>query len=45
MHGEVLIEVMDTGVGIEPENFGRVFGQFAQFDASKLQVRAAIDFG
>ena len=45
LHGEVLIEVMDTGVGIEPENFGRVFGQFAQFDASKLQVRAAIDFG
>eukprot|EP01036_Dinobryon_divergens_P034151 gene34151-44125_t len=35
--GQVLIEVKDTGVGIAPENWNKVFGQFAQFDASKLQ--------
>jgi signal transduction histidine kinase len=36
--GQVIIEVQDTGVGIAPENWGKVFGQFAQFDANKLQV-------
>eukprot|EP01036_Dinobryon_divergens_P026133 gene26133-34745_t len=35
--GEVLVEVKDTGVGIAPANWGKVFGQFAQFDANKLQ--------
>ena len=36
--GQVLIEVKDTGAGIAPENWAKVFGQFVQFDASKLQV-------
>ena len=36
--GQVLLEVQDTGAGIAPEHWAKVFGQFAQFDASKLQV-------
>ena len=36
--GQVLIEVVDSGAGIAPENWSKVFGQFVQFDASKLQV-------
>jgi hypothetical protein len=28
---------MDNGAGIAPENVGRVFGEFTQFDKSKLQ--------
>ena len=36
--GGVLIEVKDTGVGIAPEHWAKVFGQFVQFDAHKLQV-------
>eukprot|EP01036_Dinobryon_divergens_P030777 gene30777-40074_t len=35
--GNVTIEIADTGVGIAPENWDKVFGQFAQFDANKLQ--------
>ena len=37
--GQVLIEVQDTGAGIAPRNWAKVFGQFAQFDANKLQVQ------
>jgi signal transduction histidine kinase len=36
--GYVTIEIADTGVGIAPENWEKVFEQFAQFDANKLQV-------
>eukprot|EP01036_Dinobryon_divergens_P026683 gene26683-35359_t len=35
--GSLLIEVVDTGVGIAEEHFSKVFGEFAQFDAQKLQ--------
>ena len=38
LSGNVTIEIADTGVGIAPENWDKVFGQFAQFDANKLQV-------
>ena len=36
--GSLLIEVVDTGVGIAEEYFSKVFAEFAQFDAQKLQV-------
>jgi signal transduction histidine kinase len=36
--GSVMIEVTDTGAGIAPEHRAKVFGQFIQFDAHKLQV-------
>jgi len=35
--GSITLEVMDNGAGIAPENVGRVFGEFTQFDKSKLQ--------
>ncbi len=35
--GSLKIEIIDTGVGISPENQKKVFGQFAQFDKNKLQ--------
>ena len=35
--GYVQIRVIDTGVGIKPENQARVFSQFEQFDKSTLQ--------
>ena len=36
--GSLLVEVVDTGVGIAEEHFSKVFAEFAQFDAQKLQV-------
>ena len=36
--GLVTIEVADTGEGIAVENWGKVFGQFQQFNPNKLQV-------
>ena len=36
--GHVTIEVADTGAGIAETNWDKVFGQFKQFDANKLQV-------
>lgn len=35
--GDIIVEIKDTGVGISPDNFSRVFGEFVQFDANKLQ--------
>ena len=32
--GTVYLEVADTGMGIAPENLGRIFGQFQHFDAA-----------
>ena len=36
--GTLLIEVVDTSVGIAHKHFSKVFGEFAQFDAQKLQL-------
>ena len=36
--GSLLVEVVDTDVGIAKEHFSKVFREFAQFDAQKLQV-------
>eukprot|EP01039_Chlorochromonas_danica_P011029 gene11029-12279_t len=33
----VRVEVSDTGPGIAPENVQKLFGQYVQFDANKLQ--------
>eukprot|EP01035_Chromulina_nebulosa_P033159 gene33159-44383_t len=35
--GSLLVEVVDTDVGIAKEHFSKVFREFAQFDAQKLQ--------
>ena len=36
--GHVTIEIADTGAGIAEANWDKIFGQFKQFDANKLQV-------
>ena len=36
--GNAVVEVIDTGVGISPENHGKVFSAFAQFNPNELQV-------
>eukprot|EP01036_Dinobryon_divergens_P036522 gene36522-47575_t len=35
--GHVTIEIADTGAGIAEANWDKIFGQFKQFDANKLQ--------
>lgn len=36
--GQVVIDVVDTGAGIAKDVFDQVFGEFVQFNATKLQV-------
>lgn len=31
------VDVIDSGVGIEPENHKKVFGEFNQFNRNRLQ--------
>ena len=35
--GTLVIRITDTGVGIDPKNIQKLFGQFVQFDANDLQ--------
>ena len=35
--GTLVIRITDTGVGIDPKNIQKLFGQFVQFDANNLQ--------
>jgi hypothetical protein len=35
--GALTLSFVDNGVGIEPENLSKVFGEFSQFDPDKLQ--------
>jgi hypothetical protein len=35
--GSLIVEVTDNGAGIAPENTGKVFGEFSQFEKNKLQ--------
>ena len=35
--GTLVIRITDTGVGIDPQNIPKLFGQFVQFDANDLQ--------
>ena len=39
------IEVIDTGAGISPENQKKLFGQYVQFDAGKLQKGSGSGLG
>jgi len=36
--GTVIVDIIDTGVGISPENQKKVFGEFIQFNRNKLQA-------
>jgi len=35
--GSIVIRITDIGVGIDPQNIPKLFGQFVQFDANDLQ--------
>ena len=35
--GVLRVEVSDSGVGIDPANRNKVFGEFAQFNRNELQ--------
>jgi signal transduction histidine kinase len=37
--GHFVIQISDSGVGISSDNLQKIFGQFVQFDAKKLQGR------
>lgn len=43
--GDVMVEVIDSGVGIAIENQSKVFGEFTQFDRNKLQAGGGSGLG
>jgi GAF domain-containing protein len=42
---EARVEVRDTGIGIAPENLGRVFDRFYQVDGSRTRKRGGMGLG
>ena len=42
---EIRVEVEDTGIGIKPEDFGRLFVEFQQLDASMAKKHAGTGLG